>query len=105
MGKNDNWVGRLEREFEWSDSEPGPEQVVEEAKKRDIDSIEHLIDRMVDANEVPNNISEIIEDRLSEDQIEDVLENLSGGVTTGYMRWKWYREYRDSFLGNPSEAE
>jgi len=105
MGDTGNWVERLEKEFQWSDSEPGPERVVEEAKKKGIDSVEHLIDRMEDANEVPENISKIVEDHLPEDQTEGVLDNLSGESTTGYMIWKWYRGYRDSFLGNPSDKE
>ena len=105
MGENRNWVERLEEEFQWSDSEPGPERVVEEARKRGIDSVEFLIDRMEEANEVSNTISKIIEERLPEDQTEGVLDNLSGGSTTGYMRWKWYIKFQDSFVRNPSDKE
>ena len=104
MSEN-NWAEKLREEFHWSNDEPDPEQVVEEARKRNIESAEHLIERMKDAGGVPDNISETIEETLSEQGREDLLEILKDEGGTGYMRWSWYRNYRDSFLGGPSNKK
>ena len=65
-----NWEEKLSEEFEWSREQPSPEDVAEEAKKYDFESISDVINKMEDA---PSTCS------------------------TGFEKWKWFRNWGDAF--------
>jgi hypothetical protein len=98
------WIRELTENHEWPDDEPGPETVIEEAKARGIDSIEHLLARMEPpASELAVRNEQAVKGLLAEEMNADVSERIDEPTKTGYARWKWYREHRDASLETPAE--
>jgi len=72
------WKEELSEKYTWSNNQPGPKDVVEEAKEYDFESISTLISKMEDA---PSNCS------------------------TGFEKWKWFRNYGRAFgMGKDEET-
>ena len=63
----ENWINRLEEEFEWSRKKPGAEKVIKEAREHDFESIDELVKKMNDS-----------------------------GNNEGYSRWKWAKNSKEA---------
>lgn len=108
------WVQELSKRYNWPDDQPGPEQVVKEAKKRGIDSLDVLIDKMEDSpaasleekfKRQSKQREQMLEEILSKEEKEELIGEFDANIVNGYMRWKWYRNLRDAFLGSPCDEE
>jgi hypothetical protein len=102
---DEEWRRELAENHEWPDDEPGPEAVIEEAKARGIDSIEHLLARMAEpqASELAVRNEQAIKGLLGEQMNADVSDRIDEDGATGYARWRRYRERHDSALETASE--
>ena len=74
-----NWEEKWSEEFEWSREQPSPEDVAQEAKESCFESISDLISKMEEA---------------------------SSTCSTGFEKWKWFRNWGCAFgMNKTSESD